>query len=122
MALRYVLDEHLRGDLWQAIQAHNASGVHPVDAARVGDPPDLPLGAADPDILQWAEREGRILVTRDESTMKDHLADHLQAGRHSPGVFLIRKRSGLADVAYFLVAAAYASDPAEWQDQCRYIP
>ena len=27
MALRYVLDEHLRGPLWRAIQQHNATGV-----------------------------------------------------------------------------------------------
>jgi len=122
MLLRYVLDEHLRGELWQALQSHNARGVHPIDVTRVGDPPDLPLGTFDPEILQWAEWEGRLVVSRDEGTMKTHLADHLQAGRHSPGVFLIRKRSTLADVVFFLVAAVYARDPTEWQDQYRYIP
>lgn len=122
MLLRYLLDEHLRGVLWQAVQSHNAQGVHPIDVLRVGDSPDLLLGATDPEILQWAEREGRLLVSRDESTMKTHLVDHLQAGRMSPGVFLIRRGSTLADVVFFLVAAVYASDPVEWQDQYSYIP
>jgi hypothetical protein len=27
MPLRFLLDEHLRGPLWQAIQDHNAAGV-----------------------------------------------------------------------------------------------
>ncbi len=46
--LRYVLDEHLRGPLWRAIQWHNSSGVYPLDVVRVGDPADLPLGMEDP--------------------------------------------------------------------------
>lgn len=76
MPLRFVRDEHLRGPLWRAIHRHNGVGVDPIDAVRVGDPPDLPLGSADPDILAWAEREGRVLVTQDWDTMVSHFWDH----------------------------------------------
>ena len=63
MPLRFLLDENLRGGgLWQAIQKHNQVGIYPVDVIRVGDPSDLPLGASDPDILLWGERESRILL------------------------------------------------------------
>jgi len=122
MALTFVLDEHLRGVTWQAIRSHNAKGAFLIDAVRVGDPTDLPLGSTDPEVLTWAEWEGRIIVSRDEGTMKTHLADHLKAGRHSPGVLLIRKGSRPADVALYLAAVAHASDAEEWQDQYRYIP
>jgi hypothetical protein len=47
MPLRYVLDEHLRGPLWRALQWHNSAGVYPVDVVRVGDLVDLPLSADD---------------------------------------------------------------------------
>src|SRR5438045_9127609 len=117
MPLAFLLDEHLRRRLWQAVESHNARGAHPIDAVRVGDPDDLALGSADPDILVWAEREGRILVSRDEATMKTYFAEHLQAGHHSPGLFLIRKGSALADVVLFLAAAAHATDPGAWHDQ-----
>jgi len=63
MPLRYLLDENQRGVLWHVIQRHNARGIDPIDAQRVGDPADLPLGSEDPAILLWAEREQRILVT-----------------------------------------------------------
>ena len=122
MLFRYVLDEHLRGQLWQAIQHHNAGGVNPVDAVRVGDPPDLPLGTTDPQLLLWAEREGRVIVTRDPNTMPGHLNDRLQAGHHSPGVFLLRPRPTLAQVVDYLVVAAYAGDPAAARDRVEYIP
>ena len=65
MPLPYLLDEHLRGPLWRVIQRHNATGGLPIDALRVGDPDDLPLGSDDATILAWAEREGRILLTLD---------------------------------------------------------
>src|SRR6266568_2662106 len=113
MPLSFVLDEHLRGPLWKAIQRHNTRGLNPLDVVRVGDPLDLPLGSADPEILIWAEREGRILVSEDHKTMARHLADHLQAGRHSPGIYTLRPLAPLLPVVSYLEAAAYASEPVE---------
>lgn len=123
MPFSFLLDENQRGRLWRALQHHNASNLSlALDVVRVGDPPDLPTGSADPAILLWAERESRILLTRDEQSMPGHLADHLAAGRHSPGILLIRHRVSFADVVSHLVLVAYASQAWEWQDQIRYIP
>ena len=69
MPLAYVLDEHLRGSLWPAILQHNRTSPHLIDATRVGDPSDLALGSSDPEILLWAERNGRILVSLDRKTL-----------------------------------------------------
>ena len=85
MPLRYVLDEHLRGPLFHAIQSHSQLGAYPLDVTRVGDPADLPLGTLDSALLEWAEREGRILVTVDRNTMAGHLTAHLTASSRSPG-------------------------------------
>ncbi len=122
MPLRYLLDEQLRGILWRAIQRHNLTGVDRIDVIRVGDPPDLPLGTPDPDILHWTEREDRILVSWDKSTLPVHLANHQQAGHHSPGIFLIRQRCALSVVVDFLAYAAHQSDPVDWQEQIVRIP
>jgi hypothetical protein len=122
MALRFVLDENQRGPLWRAIVRHNQVGIDPINIVRVGDSPDLPLGATDSDVLQWSEREHRILITFDSSTMADHLAGHLQAGHHSPGVFMLRRGSRLSDVVSFLALATYASESWEWSDRIEFIP
>jgi hypothetical protein len=63
--LRFVLDENQRGLLWRAIIRHNQAGINPIDAVRVGDFANLPLGTSDSDILLWSEREERILVSFD---------------------------------------------------------
>jgi hypothetical protein len=122
MVLRYLLDENLRGPLWRAVQRHNHGGTDPIDAIRVGDAADLPLGIDDPAILLWAEAEGRILLSLDWDTMIGHLNDHLVAGHHSPGVFMIHPRSRIKDLLEFLVLAAYAGNEAQWCDQITYIP
>jgi hypothetical protein len=122
MPLRFVLDENLRGVLWPAFQQHNAAGVDVVDVTRVGDPPDLPLGTSDSDVLAWAEREGRIVVSWDCNTMPGHLQDHLDQGRHSPGVIILRPGFTIAVLVGILVVAAHASDPLEFRDQVRFLP
>jgi hypothetical protein len=120
--LSYVLDEHLRGPLWHAIGQHNAAGASLLDVVRVGDPPDLPLGSKDPDILLWAERCGRVLVTNDRATMATHLANHLKAGHHSPGVLVLRPNMPLAQLVFDLAMVAHAGDPAVIRDRIEFIP
>ena len=108
--------------LWRAIQRHNSAGVEILDVVRVGDPSDLPLASRDPEILIWAEREQRILISRDTGTLFGHLADHLKAGKHSPGIFMVRRRCLLPQVVAFLVEAAYRSDATTWENRIEYIP
>ena len=121
MPLRYILDENQRGVLWHVIQRHNARGIDPIDTLRVGDMPELPLASDDPAILRWAEREQRILVTFDKSSMSRHLSEHIAAGNHCPGIFMALTESKPVRIAEFLVLAAYASEAAEWQDWIKYL-
>ena len=83
---------------------------------------DLPLGSTDPDILLWCEREDRILVSFDKTTLAGHLNNHLQSGHHSPGIFLLRRASRLSQVVAHLALVAHASDAWEWQDRIEFIP
>lgn len=121
MFLRFVFDEHLRGPAWSAVRRHNATAESTLDVVRVGDVDGIPLGADDAGILLWAEEAGRVLVTRDQSTMLSHLQEHLARGRHSPGVFMIRPQGQLSSVIEFLILADQLSDPHEWQDAVTYI-
>lgn len=122
MSLKFLLDENLRGVLWRAIGRHNSGGVELLDAIRIGDSADLPLGSHDPEILIWAEREQRIFVSRDAASLFTHLANHLQAGNHSPGIFMVRRWAMLSQVVAFVVEVAYRSSAADWQDRIEYIP
>lgn len=121
MPLRFVLDEQLRGKpIWGALRRRAALGS-PLDVVRVGDPPDLPLGSSDPEILIWVEREGRILLTEDRRTIGRHLANHLRSGRSSPGVFLIYPQATNPFIIQWLELVVADNDPAQWRDQITHI-
>ena len=122
MALRYVLDEHLRRRLWKALLKHNSLGIDPVDVIRVGDLLSFPLGIDDRNLLLSVERERRILITRDARSMPKYFAAHLRTGHHLPGIFLIRPKAVLTQVVAFLVYAASSSTSSEWKDSIEYIP
>ena len=122
MPLAFLLDEHLRGNLWDFIQTHNQAGSLVIDAERIGDTPDLPLGTKDPVVLVWAEQHGRIILSRDFRTMPGHFNDHLAAGRHSPGVALLRPSASLAEIVSYLAVAAHAAEAYEFADAVRVIP
>jgi hypothetical protein len=123
MPIAFVLDEDLRGKpLWHAIRHHNRGGGTQIDATRVGDPADLPLGSSDPDILAWAERADRIILTGDASTFPAELAVHLHRGRRSPGVFVIRPSATVAAVLLWLELVAADDRPDQWRNQAIYIP
>src|SRR5271157_6514912 len=87
---------------------------------RVGDSPDLPLGIDDPDILQWAEQKGCIVVACDRQTMARYFRDHIDAGRHSLGLILLTSVFSIAHVPEYLILAAHASEPTEWHDRIVY--
>ena len=57
MPLTFLLDEHLRGPLWQAILQHNLRSDNLLDVMRIGDEATVPLGTDDPGVLLWAERD-----------------------------------------------------------------
>jgi hypothetical protein len=122
MALRYVLDENLRGPFARAVQARCAAASPPVDVTHVGGPPDLPLRTTDPDLLLWAERETRVIVTLDRNTMPVHHAAHLASGHHSGGVFLIRRGHPWHEILEVLVQWAHNFDPVDVQDTIFFIP
>lgn len=123
MPLSFLLDEQLRaGPLWRAIHHHNAGGTYLLDAAQVGDPLDLPRGTSDADILLWAAREGRLVLSLDQSTLPTHLADHLRSGLHSSGILIIRQAGTMREIIEHLALIAHAGDAADYENTIVYIP
>ncbi len=122
MTLAYLLDENLPMRVVRAVQRFNLTTEMPIDAMRVGDISELPLGADDQAVLIWAESAGRILVSEDKHTLPDQLDRHLATGRHSPGVFLVRPGIGLPDLVEFLSLVAHLTEPFEWRDRVSFIP
>ena len=79
-------------------------------------------GVSDPDVLEFAAREARILVTSDVRTMPRHFGEFLASNAFSPGVFLVKQRAPVADVIDELVLVWAASEAEEWRNRILEIP
>jgi hypothetical protein len=88
----------------------------------VGDEGAPPKGTLDPEIIIWCEERGFILVTNNRTSMPVHLADHLQRGRHVPGIFILNPNMSAGETIDELILIASASDDDEYQDSIRYLP
>jgi hypothetical protein len=89
---------------------------------RIGDVGVPPMQTGDPDILLWCEAHDFSLVTNNRASMPVHLRDHLVAGRHVPGVFVLNPNMTMGETIDELILIWAASDSDEYIDQLRYLP
>jgi len=89
---------------------------------RVGDPDAPSLSATDAEILLWCDTHDFILVTNNRVSMPRHLEDHINAGRHIPGIFVVNPTARMTDVVAELLLICVASLPGEFVDRIVHIP
>lgn len=118
MSIRYLLDENLPPQ-WRRPLLRLA----PTLVVRyIGEPGTPARQSPDSLLLQWCEDNDFILVTNNRHTMPAHLKDHLAAGRHVPGVFILTANLSVRRLLLELVLIAGASFEKEYQDQLLYLP
>lgn len=79
-------------------------------------------GAGDDAILEWAAREGRVLVTQDLATMPVCAYERLQVGLPMPGVVAVSGSMPIGLAIQQLLLVIECSSDDELEGQVRYIP
>ncbi|MEH1769023.1 DUF5615 family PIN-like protein [Nostoc sp.] len=85
MTLKYLFDENVDPEYVRQLRRRNLEFV----VRMVGELATPAKGTLDPEILDWCEEMGFILVTNNRRSMPVHLADHFAQGRHIPGIFIL---------------------------------
>lgn len=116
--IKYLLDENVNPRLGKALKRHTPE----MAVWQVGDPGTPPLHTLDPDILIWCEANGFTLVTNNRASMPTHLRDHLGAGRHMPGIFILNPNMTIGETVDELTLIWGASEPDEYYDLLHYLP
>jgi Domain of unknown function (DUF5615) len=114
--LRFAADENFNNDIVRGLRRRRPD----LDIVRVQEAGLS--GALDPDVLEWAAQEGRVLLTHDVSTMTRYAHDRVEAGLAMPGVFQVSREVGLSLVIEDIFLVADCSAEEEWADQVRYLP
>lgn len=79
-------------------------------------------GADDPTVLEWAAREGRILLTHDVSTITHFAYNRVLEGQLMPGVFEVSRDVPIRVAIEDILLLAECSLDDEWEGQVRYLP
>jgi len=79
-------------------------------------------GADDATVLDWAAREGRVLLTHDVSTMTHYAYERIRASRPMPGVFEVSRAIPIGRAIDDILLLAECSLDNEWEGQVRYLP
>ncbi|MDQ3686833.1 MAG: DUF5615 family PIN-like protein [Acidobacteriota bacterium] len=84
---------------------------------------DAGLGRADdPQVLAWAAREGRVLLTHDASTMTGFAYERVVQGLPMPGVFEVRQEVPIGIGIEEVLILAECSVEGEWEGQVGFLP
>jgi hypothetical protein len=79
-------------------------------------------GADDAAVLDWAAREGRIILTHDVSTLVSLAFERVAAGLPMPAVFAARSSAPIGLTIEDLVLLAECSVEGEWEGQVLFLP
>ena len=78
--------------------------------------------ATDPELLEWAAKEGRILITQDENTMVGYAWDRVKTGQAMPGVLVCGKGVTIGQAIDELEVVASCGDADDFKHQVRFLP
>jgi hypothetical protein len=79
-------------------------------------------GADDSVVLEWAAKEGRVLLTHDVTTMTHYAYERVKAGKSMPGVFEVSRAVPIGTAIEDILLLAEYSFEGEWEGQVRYLP
>lgn len=114
--MRLLADENFDNRILRGIRRENPE----VDMLRTQD--TKIAGADDPTLLEWAAKEGRIVLTHDVQTLNKYAYERIAAGLPMPGVFQVSAQMPVGQAIEELLLVIGASDASEWNLQIRHFP
>ena len=97
MSIRFLTDEDLDADIIEGLRSREPA-IDILDVKSTGL-----RGAKDPDLLELAAQQDRILITHDRRTMTRHVLDRLAVGKRSPGLFIVPQQSPIGETVDWLL-------------------
>ena len=114
--LRLLSDENFNGNIVRGLFLRQPN----LDLLRVQDV-NL-LNVDDPEILEWAANNGRILLTHDRATMPDFAYERLSKNQSMAGMFVVNDRMAVRQAIDDLLLIVDVTEQTEWKSQILYLP
>jgi hypothetical protein len=109
-------DENFNNDILRGMLRRKPD----LDIVRVQD---VGLSNAEDDvILEWAAKEGRLLVTHDVTTVTNFAYERVRAARPMPGVIEVDDDLPIGQAIEELLLIVEYSEKGEWEGHVLYVP
>ena len=114
--VRFLADEIFNNQIVRGILRQKESA----DIVRVQD---VGLsGTDDPEVLDWAAGQGRVVLTHDVATMVDFAYERVKTGLPMPGLFEVSRRVSVGQAIAEILLIDECSLDGEWEGQVRFLP
>jgi hypothetical protein len=82
----------------------------------------LPEGTSDPEILEWAAREQRVVLTNDTNTMIGYAKKRIENGQPMPGLIVLPPHHSLGPTIEQVRLIAEVCSPDELRGRIVFLP
>lgn len=114
--MKFLADENFDGAVFRGLVRH----LPDLDLVRVQD---VGLTAADdPSILEWAAREGRILLTHDRRTMPGYAYRMMADGKKLAGMIVMKPNLPVGQIIADIELIEACSTSEDWVDKVIDLP
>jgi len=114
--LLLVADENFNNDILRGLLRRDPS----LDIVRIQD-----VGlthAPDPEVLDWAAQENRVLLTHDRNTITKFAYQRVRDGKSMPGVIEVDRSVPMKAAIEDILLLAVLSERGELEGQIIYLP
>ena len=114
--IRFAADENFNNDIIRGLLRRNPS----IDIVRLQEAGLS--GSSDPEVLEWAAGEGRVLLTHDVATMPVHAYNRVRSSLPMAGVVEVAPSLSVGQVIEDIALLAEFSLDGEWENRILYLP
>jgi hypothetical protein len=113
--LKLLADENFDNRLLRALARRQSFDITRVQDEGLMEEPDE-------EVLEWAARNGRVLLSHDGRTIPPLAFARVARGEPMPGVIIVGGKAPFARILDDLVLLVYCSSSDEMADQVKYVP
>ena len=114
--MKFLTDENFEGDIFRGLLRRKPD----LDIVRVQDVGLLE--ADDPTILDWADDQGRILLTHDRRTMPRFAYQRMSEGQTIAGLLVLKATIPIAQAIEDILLIEGVSTADEWINKVQDLP
>ena len=115
--MRFIADEHIAAAVVRQLRRKYPNTVDMMHVAEAGI-----AGASDPELLEWAARENRIVISRDKATLTDFAFERIHQGLTMPGVITLTRDLAIGQLLKELTLIVECMASEELENRVYYIP